>query len=61
VFDIHGRRVSTVFRGRLGPGTTELGWNGRYDDGSRAAAGVYFYRLQTRGRIVSRRLVLLGQ
>ena len=61
MFDINGRRVSTVFRGRLQPGTTELAWNGRRDDGSRAAAGVYFYRLEMRGRVMARRLVLLRQ
>ena len=61
VFDINGRRVSTVFRGRLEPGTTELAWNGRRDDGSRAAAGVYFYRLEMQGRVMARRLVLLRQ
>ena len=59
VFDILGRRVSTVFSGRLQPGTTELRWNGRHDDGRRATAGVYFYRLEMGGRVVSRRLVLL--
>ena len=61
VFDLLGRRVSTVFRGRLEAGTTELAWNGRRDDGSRAVAGVYFYRLEMRGRVVSRRLVLQRQ
>jgi flagellar hook capping protein FlgD len=59
VFDILGRRVSTVFRGTLHAGTTELAWNGRRDDGSRATAGIYFYRLEMKGRVVSRRLVLL--
>jgi len=59
VFDIQGRRVSTVFRGRLEAGTTEFAWNGRRDDGSRATAGVYFYRLEMKGRVESRRLVLL--
>ena len=38
---------------------SELAWNGRHDDGSRATAGVYFYRLEMKGRVVSRRLVLL--
>jgi len=59
VYDILGRRVSTVFRGTLNAGTTELAWNGRHDDGSRATAGVYFYRLEMNGRVVSRRVVLL--
>lgn len=61
VYDVLGRRVSRVFHGRLPSGTTELAWNGYRDDGTRAAAGVYFYRLEMRGRVVSRRLILLRQ
>lgn len=61
VFDVLGRRVSQVFRGQLPVGTTELVWNGRRNDGTRAVAGVYFYRLEMRGRVVARRLVLLRQ
>ena len=61
VFDVVGRRVSGVFHGRLPAGTTELAWNGYRDDGTRAVAGVYFYRLEIRGRVVSRRLILLLQ
>jgi len=61
VFDLQGRRVSQVFHGRLPSGTTELAWNGHRDDGTRAVAGVYFYRLEMRGRVISRRLVLLRQ
>lgn len=61
VYDVLGRKVSTVFRGRLEAGTTQLAWNGRRADGSRAAAGIYFYRLEMRGRVISRRLVLLRQ
>ena len=61
VFDVLGRRVRQVFRGRLPAGTTELMWNGRRDDGARAMAGIYFYRLEMRGRVISRRLVLLPQ
>lgn len=59
VFDILGRRVSRVFHGRLPAGTTQLAWNGFRDDGERAVAGVYFYRLEMSGRVVSRRLILL--
>lgn len=61
VYDVLGRRVRQVFNGRLPAGTTELMWNGRRDDGVRATAGVYFYRLEMRGRVISRRLVLLPQ
>ena len=61
VFDVSGRRVTTVFRGRFAAGTTQLAWNGKREDGSRAPAGIYFYRFATPGRVFSTRLVLLPQ
>jgi FlgD Ig-like domain len=59
VFDIMGRRVRTIFSGRLQPGTTQFAWDGRHDNGTRATSGIYFYRLEMRGRVLSRRIVLL--
>lgn len=61
VFDVHGRRVRRIFRGRFERGTTELRWDGRRDDGARATAGIYFYRITMPGRTTSTRLVLLPQ
>jgi len=48
VFDLSGRRVATIQRGVLPAGTSNLEWNGRRADGSRAAGGIYFYRLTSR-------------
>jgi len=59
VFDVNGRRVRTVFEGRFESGTTQLAWDGLRQDGSRAPAGLYFYRLVLPGRVISRRVVLL--
>jgi len=61
VFDVNGRRVRTVFEGLFERGTTQLSWDGRRDDGSRAPAGLYFYRLVLPNRVVARRVVLLPQ
>src|SRR5262249_53156728 len=41
VFDLAGRRVSTIHRGWLAAGTTQLAWDGRRQDGSRAKGGIY--------------------
>jgi len=60
IFDLLGRRVATVFRGTLPAGTSQLVWNGRREDGSRAPGGLYFYRLTMPGRVVSRRVVRLS-
>lgn len=61
VFDLGGRRVATVFRGLLPVGTSQLAWNGRRSDGTRASGGIYFYRLTLPDRVVTRRVVLLGR
>lgn len=44
VFDIAGRRMVSLARGRFGAGTHILQWDGRGLDGSRARAGMYFVR-----------------
>ena len=59
IFDLAGRRVATIHRGPLAAGDHAFAWNGTRDDGSRAADGVYFYRVQGFGTTVTRRLVLL--
>ena len=59
VFDLAGRRVTTLFRGTLPIGTSQLRWNARDDTGRRVHGGIYFYRLVLPGRTVTRRVVLL--
>jgi len=60
VFDLHGRRVTTLRRGVVAAGVTEFAWDGRADGGSRVGAGVYFYRCAANGRTLTRRMVYLG-
>ncbi len=48
IYDIAGRRVSTLSSG-LKNGSGQMQWNGRSDDGRPVAAGVYFVRQQARG------------
>ncbi len=50
VFDIAGRRVSTLFEGSVEAGRRTFTWDGRREDGARAAAGIYFFRAQVDGR-----------
>ena len=60
VFDVLGRRVVTIHHGVLTQGTSQMAWNGRRQDGSRAPGGIYFYRLTLQDRVVHRQVVLLG-
>jgi hypothetical protein len=48
IWDVRGARVRTLSRDqRFGPGAQRITWDGRNDDGSGVASGVYFIRLAT--------------
>lgn len=47
IYDIHGRCVATLARSQpREAGTFRMEWDGRWDDGGPAPAGVYFARLE---------------
>jgi hypothetical protein len=47
VFDLSGRRISTLVDGALPAGRHTAIWNGRDGSGNRVASGVYFVRMQS--------------
>ncbi len=59
VFDVSGRRVATLATGFWPAGRHEAVWQGRDASGDRAASGLYFYRLDADGRMLTRRMLLL--
>jgi hypothetical protein len=54
IFNVLGQRVSTLIDGSLEAGDHSVIW-----DGSQAASGIYFYRLQAGEKIISSRMLLL--
>jgi len=59
VFDILGRKTTTLLDRTCPPGPHELVWNGRTSSGGRAASGVYFYRLRSGRETFARKMLLL--
>jgi hypothetical protein len=59
VFDVAGRRVAELVRGRVDAGEHSVAWDGRNAEGNRAASGVYLVRLRTPERTLTRDIVLL--
>lgn len=59
VYDATGALVSTLLDGMVGAGTREVEWNATDMHGRPVGSGVYFYRLEAGGRVLSRKMVLL--
>lgn len=59
VFDARGRRVAVLVEGYVEPGEREAVWNGRTENGTPAAQGFYFLRLETREQSLGTKILLL--
>ncbi|HMB71204.1 MAG TPA: FlgD immunoglobulin-like domain containing protein, partial [bacterium] len=59
VHDVAGRRVAVLRNGPRPPGFHREVWDGRGEDGARAAAGLYVVRVELGGRTAARRFVRL--
>ena len=54
VFDVIGRKVAVLINSRMTSGSHEVRF-----DASSLSSGLYFYRLQTRDAVLSRKMLLL--
>jgi hypothetical protein len=61
IVDATGREVRVLTANAQTPGDHTLVWDGRHADGSPAASGVYFAKLNTAGQTASARLVKIGR
>jgi len=59
IFDLTGRRVRTLVRGRQNAGAHTVTWDGRDARGQAVASGVYLYRLVGGGQVQVRRMVVI--
>jgi hypothetical protein len=59
IYDVNGRLVVTLADGMLLAGSHRYEWNGRLASGVSAPSGTYFYRLQTAGATLTRKLALM--
>lgn len=59
VYDLSGRRVTSLASGEVGAGRHEIFWNAVDARGARVSAGVYFARFETPGLSRTQRLVVL--
>lgn len=59
VFDAAGRRVRGLVSGVLAAGDHTVAWDGTDDGGRRVPSGLYLYRLESDGVVVSRKMLLV--
>ena len=59
IFNLKGQKVTTLVQEYLEAGKHQAGWNGLNSEGEAVSAGVYFYRLQSEGSSLSRKLLIL--
>jgi hypothetical protein len=58
IYDVRGRMIRSLVDDTMPAGDHEIRWDGRTEDGSRAASGVYFMRLAAPGFSEQSKLVL---
>jgi photosystem II stability/assembly factor-like uncharacterized protein/phage pi2 protein 07 len=61
IFDINGRLVKTLFKNQVfnGGNLQSVTWNGRNSSNINVASGTYFYRLESAGKVDTRKMLLL--
>ena len=59
VYDLGGKKISTLVNSIQTPGHHQVVWNGIDSDNNEVASGVYFYRLSADDKSLSKRMTLL--
>jgi hypothetical protein len=59
IYDIQGKQVAELVNNYQAPGTYEVTWNGKNDDGQFVSSGVYFYKIDAGSYSVSRKMIML--
>ncbi|MBW7997474.1 MAG: hypothetical protein FVQ81_13045 [Candidatus Glassbacteria bacterium] len=59
VYNLRGSRVALLADRSYPPGLHRIQWEGVDDSGRELSSGVYFYRLRSSGRVLTRKMILL--
>jgi M6 family metalloprotease-like protein len=59
VYDAQGRPVVTLVDTARPAGMNEVVWDGKNASGNRVSSGIYFYRLKTADKVLTRKMLLL--
>ena len=59
IYDITGREIARPVSKQQNPGYHQTIWNGANQKGEMQAAGIYFYQIQTKGFVQTKKMLLL--
>lgn len=59
VFDLMGRKISTLLNNVKKAGTHHIVWNGKDTFGNEMPSGLYLYSLESNGRVYTKKMQLL--
>ncbi len=59
VYDLLGCEVATLVNRDQQPGSYEINWSGKDDDGKLLSSGIYFYSLRAGQNVVTKKMILL--
>ena len=59
VFDVQGRHLRALLDEALDFGMHEILWDGTDDRGNHVSSGIYFYRLASGGKVITKKLTVM--
>ncbi len=59
IYNLKGQLVKTLFNGHQVPGLQQVSWDGRNDQNQHVSSGMYFARLECRGKMIQSKMILL--
>ena len=59
IFDSGGKRIKTLFNCLKNAGSHSIQWDGTNESGAAVASGLYIYKLQSGGFVLSKKMLLL--
>jgi len=58
IYNVLGEKVRELFSGEMRKGENEILWNGENDNGFAVPSGVYIYRIESDGNVLSSKMIL---
>ena len=59
IFNILGEKVVTIHNDIIQPGSHIIHWSGKDQSGVNVPSGLYFYRIQSNNRVLTKKMMLL--